>query len=89
MPGVAHLMVMHLGEIIRRIERERPDVESADRAEQRVGGDHAISLRADQPRLGRNQLGLRVQDVEGCALPTGGFPLHTLKRKSSCANFRF
>src|SRR5438477_9852820 len=33
-PGIAHLMVMHLGQIVRRVKSERPDVEPAHRAEQ-------------------------------------------------------
>ena len=42
-PGVADLVVMHLGQIVRRVEAERLDVEPADRAEQRIGGDHAVA----------------------------------------------
>src|ERR1700686_4415729 len=72
-PGVAHLMVVDLRQIVRRVERQRLDVEPADGAEQRVGGDHAIALRADQPRLRRNQILLRVQHVDRGALATGGF----------------
>jgi len=50
MPGIAYLMVMHLGQIVWRVESERPDVEPANRAEQCIGGDRAIALRAYQPR---------------------------------------
>ena len=49
-PGVADLMVVDLGRIVRSIEAERLDIEPADGAEQRIGGDHAVPLRADQPR---------------------------------------
>src|SRR5438034_700731 len=46
-PGVAHLVVVHFRQIIRGVEAEIPDVEPADRAEQGIGGDHAVALRAD------------------------------------------
>src|SRR5437660_1299817 len=49
-PGVADLMVVDLGRIVRSIEAERLDVEAPDGAEQRIGGDHAVPLGADQPR---------------------------------------
>src|ERR1700730_9938682 len=52
-PGVAHLVIVDLGQIVRRIERKGFDVEPTDGAEQRVGGDHPVALGADQPRLGR------------------------------------
>jgi FAD/FMN-containing dehydrogenase len=42
-PGVAHLMVVHFRQIIRRVEAEILDVEPADRAEQGIGGDHAVA----------------------------------------------
>src|SRR5450755_4933459 len=67
-PGVAHLMVMYFRQIVRRVERERLDVEPADGAEQGVGGDDAVALCADQPRLGRDQVLLRVQHVDRGAL---------------------
>src|SRR4051794_33365186 len=89
MPGIAYLMVMHLGQIVWRVESERPDVEPANRAEQCIGGDRAIALRAYQPRFGRNQVGLRVQDVDGSALAARGFLLHALERDGCRANFRF
>src|SRR4029079_11781728 len=75
-PGVAHLMVVHFRQIIRRVEAEILDVEPADRAEQGIGGDHAVALRADQPGLGQNQVLLRVQDVDGGALAAGRLPLN-------------
>jgi len=42
-PGVAHLMVVHFRQIIRRVEAEILDVEPADRAQQGIGGDHAVA----------------------------------------------
>src|SRR5258706_10860904 len=60
-------MVVHLRQIVRRIEHQCLDVEPADGAEQRVGGDHAIALRASlhqATRSGpqsRRLSGLRVQ----------------------------
>src|SRR5467141_1210742 len=60
-------MVVHLRQIVRRIEHQCLDVEPADGAEPRVGGDHAIALRASlhqATRSGpqsRRLSGLRVQ----------------------------
>ena len=87
MPGVADLLVMHFRQIVRRIERQRLDVEPADGAEQRIGGDHAIALRADQPRFGRNQIGLRVQDVDRGALPALRLLADALQRNGRRAHF--
>src|SRR5215203_4492310 len=42
-PGVAHLMVMHFGQVIRRVQVERLDVEPADGGKQGIGGDHAVA----------------------------------------------
>jgi len=42
-PGIAHLMVVHFRQIIRRVESEILDVEPADRAQQGIGGDHAVA----------------------------------------------
>src|SRR5262249_15516526 len=51
-PGIAHLVVVDLRRIVRGVEAERLDVEAPGGAEQRIGGDHAVALRADQPRAG-------------------------------------
>src|SRR5215510_4570761 len=48
-PGIAHLVVADRGRIVRGVEAERLDVETAGGAEQRIGGDHSIPLRPDQP----------------------------------------
>jgi len=50
MPGVAHLMVMHFRQVIRRVERQRLDVEFADRAV----ADQVIKRFDAQPFQGRN-----------------------------------
>src|SRR6266436_1328858 len=47
-PGIAHLMVVDLRRIVRGVEAERLDVEAPGGAEQRIGGDHAVALCADQ-----------------------------------------
>src|ERR1700733_4418524 len=80
LPGVAHLMIMGLRQIIRRVERERLDVELADGAEQRVGGDHAIALRTDQPGFRRDQVGFRIQYIDGGALSALSLLLYPLQR---------
>src|SRR6266850_619549 len=77
-PGVTHLMVMHVGQVVRRIEVERLDIEPADGGKQRIGGDHAVAQRADQPRLCRDQILLRVEHVDGGALAAGRLALHAL-----------
>src|SRR5438477_5869208 len=89
MPGIAHLMVMHFRQIVRRIETEILDVEPANRAEQGIGGDHAVALRADQASLGQNQILLRVQDIEGGTLAAGGLPLHALQGDGGGTDFGF
>src|SRR6185312_7740333 len=88
-PGVAHLVVVHFRQIVGRIEAEIPDVEPADCAEQGVGGDHAVALRADQAGLGQNQVLLRVQHVDGGALAAGGLSLHALQGDGGGADFGF
>src|SRR5262249_56564454 len=67
-PGIAHLVVVDLGRIVRGVEAERLDVEPSDGAEQRIGGDHAVSLRADQPRARGREVLLRVEDLKRRAL---------------------
>src|SRR6476620_156053 len=88
-PGVAHLMIVHLGQVVRRIERQRLDVEPDDGAEQRVGGDHAIALRANQARLCRDQVLLRVQNVQRSALAAGRFLAHAVERDRRGADLGF
>jgi hypothetical protein len=73
-------MIVQFRQIVRRVERQRLDVEPADGAEQGIGSNHAIALRADQPRLRRNQIGLRVQDVDRGALAARGFLADALQR---------
>src|SRR5262249_55725369 len=85
-PGVADLMVMPLGQVVRRIQAQRLDVEPADGAEQGVGGDHAVALRADQARLGRDQVLLRVEHVDRGALAAGRFPLYASQRDGCGTN---
>src|SRR6188768_1614182 len=77
-PGVAHLMIVHFRQIVRRVEAEVLDVEPADCTEQGVGGDRAVALRADQPRLCEDQVLRRVQDVDRGALAAGRLALHAL-----------
>src|SRR5450631_18196 len=84
-PGVTHLMVVYFRQVIRRVERQRLDVEPADRAEQGVGGDHAIALRADQPCLRGNQVLLRVQHVDRGALAALRLLLHALDSEAATA----
>src|SRR6185369_14392069 len=86
-PGVAHLMVVHFRQVVGRVEAEVLDVEPADGAEQGVGGDHAVALRADQPGLGQYQVLLCVQDVDGGTLAAGGLPLHALQSDGGGADF--
>src|SRR5215216_914742 len=88
-PGIANLVVVHFRQIIRRVEAEVLDVEPADGAEQGVGGDHAVALRADQTGLGQNQVLLRVQDVDGGALAAGRLPLNALQGDGCGADFGF
>ena len=89
MPGITHLVVMDLRQIVRRMQAERFDVETADRAKQRVGGDHAIALRADQSRLGRHQILLRVEHVHGGALAALRLLADAIECDGSRAHFGF
>ena len=52
-PGIAHLLVMDFGRVVRGVEAERLHVEPAGGGEQRIGGDNAVALRANQPRACR------------------------------------
>src|SRR5262249_27684946 len=63
-PGIAHLVVVDLGRIVRGVKAERLDVEPSDGAEQRIGGDHAVPLRADQPRARGREVLLGVEDLK-------------------------
>src|ERR1700730_6377128 len=87
-PGVADLVVMDLGRIVRSIEGERLDIEPADGAEQRIGGDHAVSLGADQPRAGGREVLLRVEHIERRALARLRFLLHAGERDAGSAHLR-
>src|SRR5262249_50169774 len=88
-PGIAHLVVVDLRRIIRGVEAERLDVEPPGGAEQRIGGDHAIPLRADQPRAGGREVLLRVEDLERRALARLRFLLHAGERDGGRAYLRF
>src|SRR5262249_8449962 len=81
-PGIAHLVVVDLGRIVRGVEAERLDVEPSDGAEQRIGGDHAVPLRADQPRARGREVLLRVEDLKRRALAGLRFLLHAGERDS-------
>jgi hypothetical protein len=80
MPGIANLVVVHLGHIVRRVEAERLDVEAAGGAEQRIGCTHTIPLRADEPRAGGREILLRVEDVERRSLARLCLLLHAAER---------
>src|SRR5262245_29335192 len=55
-PGVADLVVVHRGLIVRRPEAEVLDVEPADGGEQRIGRDHPVALGADQAGAGGGEV---------------------------------
>jgi hypothetical protein len=63
-----NLVVVDLRHIVRSVEAERPDVEAAGGAEQRIGGDYPPPLRTDEPRAAGREILLGVEDVERCAL---------------------
>ena len=63
-------MVVHVGQVVRRIEVERLDVEPADGGQQRIGGDHAVALGADQACFRRRAAGETGSPTGGKA----GFP---------------
>src|SRR5262245_44744648 len=88
-PGIADLVVVDLGRIVRGVEAERLDVEPSDGAEQRIGGDHAVALRADQSRTGGREVLLGVEDLKRRALARLRFLLHAGKRDSGGAHLRF
>jgi hypothetical protein len=85
-PGVADLVVMHLGRVVRRLERL--DVEPAGGGEQRIGRDHPVVLRPDQPRAGGHEVLLRIEHFEGRALSRRRFFLHAGKRDARGAHLR-
>src|SRR5262252_4665469 len=88
-PGIAHLVVVDLGRIVWGVEAERLDVEPSDGAEQRIGGDHAVPLRADQPRARGREVLLRVEDLKRRALARLRFLLHAGERDGGRAHLRF
>src|SRR5262249_35030115 len=88
-PGIAHLVVVDLRRIVRGVEAERLDVEAPGGAEQRIGGDHAVALRADQPRAGGREVLLRVENLERRALARLRFLLHAGERDGGRAYLRF
>src|ERR1700716_3106136 len=63
-PGIAHLLVMDLGRVVRGVEAERLHVEPPGGGEQRIGGDNAVALRANEPRACRSEVLLGVKHVE-------------------------
>src|ERR1700712_3149946 len=88
-PGVAHLMIMYLRQIVGVIERQRLDVEPAYGAEQGIGSDDPLALGADPPRLCQDQILLRVQDVDRGALAALRFPADALQGNGCGAHFGF
>src|SRR6516165_9964717 len=87
-PGVADLMVVDFGRVVRGVEAERLDVEAADGAEQRISGDHPVSLGADQPRPGGGEVLLRVEYVKRRTLARLRFLLHAGERDAGRAHLR-
>jgi len=48
-PGVPHLVIMDVRQVIRRAEVERVHVKPTDRTQERIGRNDAVSLRHDLP----------------------------------------
>src|SRR5262249_36781899 len=88
-PGIAHLVVVDLGRIVRGVEAERLDVESSDESQHCIGGDHAVPWRADQPRARGREALLGVEDLKRRALARLRFLLHAGERDSGGAHLRF
>ncbi len=88
-PGVADLVVMYFGCVVGRGQAERLHVETSDRAEQGVSGDHPVSLCPDLARACRHQILLRIENVERRALPALRLLLHAGQRDSGGANLGF
>src|SRR5262245_14531825 len=67
-PGVADLVVMHVGRIIGRVEVEGVDIQPSDCAEERIGRDDPVALGRDLAGAGVGQILLRIEDIDGGAL---------------------
>ena len=67
---------MDFGRVVRGVEAERLHVEPSGGGEQRIGGDNAVALRANEPRACRSEVLLGVEHVERGALAALRLPLH-------------
>src|SRR6476619_2843765 len=73
---------MDLGRVVRGVEAERLHVEPPGGAEQGIGRDHPVPLRADEAGARRHQILLRVEHVERRALAA-----RTSDSAAECATF--
>ena len=79
-PGVPHLVIMDVRQVIRRVEVERVHVKPTDRTQERIGRNDAVSLRHDLPGARIGQVLLSVQDIDSGALAALRFTPDPLKR---------
>src|SRR4051794_3252251 len=68
-PLVAHLLVVDARLIFGHRQLEPLGREPANRGQYGIGSYHAVALCCDQRNPGTQELLLRVEHVQGCALP--------------------
>src|SRR5207247_5233027 len=78
-PAVADLLVVNHRIVDLRGQAQRLRRQGSGRGQDRVGGNHPVTLRGDQRDAGINQVLLRIEHVEGGALPDTGFLAHAVE----------